>query len=694
MHYKAFISYCHADQDLAAWLHRALESYRVPRRLVGTTGLHGTVTDRLRPIFRDREELSSSSDLSETIKQALVASDSLIVICSPTAVKSKWVNEEIRQFRSLGKGNRIYCVIVDGDPQASDPDRRCFPQALTEGEPDQAREPLAADIRKQADGKHLAKLKLAAGLLGVGLDELRQRDQQRKRKLQALTGLAVLAVAALLFFTWQSRLAEKEARLAREAQQVSAETMLTDFLEQAERLSDVADLDTRKAFGEVLSGYLAKIEPSDLTFESRRQLGVALSNRGVILMDEGQLEEAMEVFQNARQTLLLLVEESQGDAEALFELSQVEYWIGQVHLDWGQMEAAGESFRTYADVSIELNRLQPKNADWTMEVAYAQSNLGNLESRKIPSDPQIVLKYHQKALEFNEKAALLDKQYERDLAESHAYLADAWLGVCNLEQARINRQKNVELAAKYYRLDPSSNRLKLFYAYALVGLSRIHQDSGRLETAMTTMQQALQLQNELVEEDPNNSFKRWNLVRSSVFQVRFLEMAGREKESWDNSQAILAEIRELAEQDQDIRLDHAIVFGKFLRDLATHAYVRGDDALAERLMEESIDKLTAVASKRPDSLNALNELFLTYFHYWDHHQSELPDDSAETWLARISDVSNISSCAELDIASRQAVMAGDSEKARQYVSSLIGRGYEEAGFMRFCVKYELCPATR
>jgi tetratricopeptide (TPR) repeat protein len=402
----------------------------------------------------------------------------------------------------------------------------------------------------------------------------------------------------------------------------------------------------------------------------------------------------MEVFRNARQTLRLLVEESQGDIEALFELSQVEYWIGQVHLDWGQMEAADESFRTYSDLSIELNRLHPDNADWTMEVAYAQSNLGNLESRKIPSDPQKVLEYHQKALEFNEKAALLDTRYERDMAQSHAYLADAWLGVCNLEQAINNRQKNVELAAKYYHLDPSSNRLKLFYAYALVGLSRIQQDSGRLETAMATMQRALQIQNELVEEDPNNSFKRWNLVRSYVFQARFLEMAGKEDESWDRSQAILATIRELAEQDQEIRIDYAIVYGMFLRDLANRAFLRGDVPLAERLMRESIDRLTAIANKRPDSLNALNELALTYFSYWDHHQSELPDDSADTWLTRVSKVSNYSSCIELDIASRQAVMAGESEQARQYVSSLTGRGYQETGFMRFCVKYELCPALR
>ena len=61
--YWAFISYSHSDQASADQLHEALERYRVPRRLVGRPGRDGPVPSRIAPIFRDREELPTSSDL-------------------------------------------------------------------------------------------------------------------------------------------------------------------------------------------------------------------------------------------------------------------------------------------------------------------------------------------------------------------------------------------------------------------------------------------------------------------------------------------------------------------------------------------------------------------------------------------------------------------------------------------------------
>ena len=120
--FKAFISYSHADGGWASWLQKALEGYRVPRHLVGSKGEFGPVPKRLIPVFRDREDLSSAADLSGKVKEALEASETLIVVCSPSARKSEWVNEEIRDFRELGRGDRIHAVIVDGDPTSDDPE--------------------------------------------------------------------------------------------------------------------------------------------------------------------------------------------------------------------------------------------------------------------------------------------------------------------------------------------------------------------------------------------------------------------------------------------------------------------------------------------------------------------------------------------------------------------------------------------
>jgi MTH538 TIR-like domain (DUF1863) len=94
--YWAFISYSHADTKWGGWLHRALEGYRVPRQLVQTTGAPTEVPRRLYPVFRDREELPVSADLSSNVQEALQQARFLVVICSRRSARSRWVNEEIR----------------------------------------------------------------------------------------------------------------------------------------------------------------------------------------------------------------------------------------------------------------------------------------------------------------------------------------------------------------------------------------------------------------------------------------------------------------------------------------------------------------------------------------------------------------------------------------------------------------------
>ena len=69
LQFKAYLSYSHKDEAWAVWLHRALETFRVPRNLVGAKTNAGLVPSRIRPVFRDREDLSSATDLAESVKQ-------------------------------------------------------------------------------------------------------------------------------------------------------------------------------------------------------------------------------------------------------------------------------------------------------------------------------------------------------------------------------------------------------------------------------------------------------------------------------------------------------------------------------------------------------------------------------------------------------------------------------------------------
>ncbi len=180
LRYKAFISYSHNDERWARWLHRALESFRRPQAARGQRPL--------RPVFRDRDELSASRDLSATIQNALTDSENLVVVCSVSAAQSRWVNAEVAEFIRLGRNDRIFCLFVDETP----PDE-CLPDALRV---DGGAEPLGADVH--ADGRRSAKLKLIAALLDVSYDTLRQRDKKRRRQQTIRFSAASVAAIGLV----------------------------------------------------------------------------------------------------------------------------------------------------------------------------------------------------------------------------------------------------------------------------------------------------------------------------------------------------------------------------------------------------------------------------------------------------------------------------------------------------------------
>jgi tetratricopeptide (TPR) repeat protein len=266
--YRAFISYSHKDEQWASWLHKALETFKVPKYLVGETTAMGTVPERIGKVFRDREELSSSNSLGTELTQALEDSACQIVICSPNAAKSHWTNEEILTYKRLGREDRIFCLITDGEPGADQAE--CFPPAVrfrmgTDGVlSDEPAEPIAADARPHADGKQNAKLKLISGMLGVGFDALKQREQQRRQKRMlfvtaaAITGMFVTSGLATL-----ALLARNEAEIQRAQAEIDAETarQTTRFMIDLFEVSDPSEaLGNSITAREILDKGAARIE--------------------------------------------------------------------------------------------------------------------------------------------------------------------------------------------------------------------------------------------------------------------------------------------------------------------------------------------------------------------------------------------------------------------------------------------------
>lgn len=213
--YAAFISYSHDDADFARWLHRAIEAYRVPAALVGTPGEFGPLPARLGAVFRDEEELAGASELGPKLVEALRHSRALIVVCSPRAARSRWVDQEIRTFKVMHPDRPVFAVIARG--AHGDPARECFPEPLCyalldDGSTNRARplEPLAPDAQKL--DRRTLRLKVIAGLLGVGYGALEDREHRRARTRTAW--LATVSTMLVVVLSLLSMAAIGYARVA------------------------------------------------------------------------------------------------------------------------------------------------------------------------------------------------------------------------------------------------------------------------------------------------------------------------------------------------------------------------------------------------------------------------------------------------------------------------------------------------
>ncbi len=554
--YRAFVSYSHRDQAFGRRLHRSLERYAVPRRLVGRPTPWGPAPARIAPVFRDREEFSAAGDLSAEVRAALAASGALIVVCSPAAAASPWVGREIALFRELHPDRPVLAALAAGDPM------QAFPAALTlaGGAPV---EPLAADFRASGDGPRLALLKLVAGVLGVGLDELVQRDAQRRlRRVTAVTagalGLA-LAMSGLSVFALLARAeaqrergealvakaeaerrradavaARNEAELQRaeavgarkdaerqrgeaEHQRGEAEAlvefMLTDL---RDRLKGVGRLDVLTAVNARTLSYYGDQDIARLPPASRARYARILMAMGEDDLTRGDQAAADQKFQKADRTTAALLAEKPADPERIWAQGQSEYWLGYRAYLKDDRKSAGSHWGQYSGLSRKLAEAAPDNAKFRRELAYAEGNLCSLALAE-PVDARAALRSCTSSLDEMEAVARLPNAGSKvalDLVNRHAWLADAYLANGNWEAARRERLAQEQLLAPLMAADPLNKDLKLIWVALQRGLSRAEVKLGDPKAARARLLAARDVLTGLIDLDPEN--QEWRRRRTNL----------------------------------------------------------------------------------------------------------------------------------------------------------------------------------
>ena len=513
-HYQAFLSYSHHDSDHADWLHKAIERFAIPKGLIGRVTVNGPVPRSLSPIFRDRHELAASSDLGQTIRLALKQSRFLIVLCSPAAAGSRWVNEEILAFKKLQGERCVLAAIVAGEPWASTiPGREaeeCFPPALREKYDRRGRatgkraEPIAADLREGRDGREAGKLKLIAGMLGLGLDDLVRREQQRRQKRLtyiAAASLAGMTVASgLAIFAFDKR---DEARDQRREAEGLVSFMLGDLRDELEPIGRLSALD---AVGTRALGYFEKQDKTELSDEALAQRSHALNLLAQIADKRLDPVGALARYREAMRSTAELVERKSDDPQRLFDHAQNVFYVGEIARDRGDARLAKAAYSEYKNLADRMITVEPNNLKWQMEVFYANENMGIIlyDQRRF-AEASRLLESSVRPMGSGVSIDTNNDDYLKEYSTLLAWLADSYAAQGQLERAITVREKQIAFLRPL--ADGQSNvvfRQHLIPAH--FGLGNLFLSQGKSDRAIEEFRRSIAESERLLPVEPDNAF--------------------------------------------------------------------------------------------------------------------------------------------------------------------------------------------
>lgn len=232
----AFISYSHAaDGKLATRLHSALHRFAKPWYRL-----------RMVRVFRDETSLSATPELWSTIEKALNQSAYFILLASPQASESRWVQREVDHWLQGRSAQSLLIAVTDGEI-LWDTDKNDFDWARTNAIPHNLaaaypQEPFYLDLRRCKTPADLSQrhpdfraavAALTATLRGADKDKLIGEDIRLHRQALRLAWLAGISLTVLLCVSlvMTERALDKEEEAERErnlalTRQLAAEARL------------------------------------------------------------------------------------------------------------------------------------------------------------------------------------------------------------------------------------------------------------------------------------------------------------------------------------------------------------------------------------------------------------------------------------------------------------------------------------
>ena len=553
--YRAFLSHAHADTRWAKWLHGRLEAFRIDRDLAGRATSLGVVPASLRPIFRDRDDFTGGHSLTDATIGALDASGALVVLCSPHSARSKYVNEEVRLFRWRHPERPVIPVIIEG----TYPDN--FPPALRNDVDadgtitDRSMTLLGPDLRENADGRQLGLVKVVAGMIGVGSDDIYRRAE-RARRHSARFRNGVIAVLAFLALAAVGSAAYALHQLK------TNEALLDDTLKIFTSLVDRA-VKTGEAYSlplNVTRGFLEEAEGMLRAMSQHGQETPKLKYRKAVMLsafadnyrDLGQTTTWQSRIGEAQRIMADLTREHPLNKDFAFLRSGIYDSAGDLQRTKADLVAAMREYQAAYELRSRLATAAPDNATWQVALTRSHNRIGGVLMSQ--GNPAAALTHFRAGFAIAERLAKLDPDnigVQQSLSAAHGRIGLVLMMQEDpsgaLDRQRAARAINERLA----RADPVN-------ASRQSGLSATEMQIGALLSALGEPKEALKsfrasqvIFEGLAKADPNNASWTNDLAMSHWTIAAVQDSLGDWPAAPENAQTAHAIWERLAKADPD-----------------------------------------------------------------------------------------------------------------------------------------------
>jgi tetratricopeptide (TPR) repeat protein len=541
VHYDAFISYSHAkDKPIAVALQGQLQ--RLGKRWSELRSLR---------IFRDDTSLAASPQLWPSIETALTQSHIFILLASPEAGTSRWVDREVAFWMDHNSSDTFLIALTAGTLQWDD---RANNFLWTDGMPlpPAAKgwfkaEPKWVDLRKyreiekpRGSGFAEACATLAAAIHRIPKEDLLSREIREQRRALTLAWSAAVALFLLSVFAlalWRDAAAERDRaeRTLVAATQTANELVMEVAVRLRQRigvpLDVVRDVLARARFLLDRLSMSAGISP-----ELRRGTAIALRELATTLMMQGDTALALEAAERSRDMMLQVPASQAKTAAWMRELSLSYNRIGEALARSDRQAEALKAFTTAFEIRKELAQRNPEHLESQRDLAVSFERIG--DHRFVNEGPEEALDSYRDAMDIRlmlNIRAPQNRDWIRDLSVNFEKIGDVLLYLSNIDDAMQAFQKSFELRRQIAEADSTNSESQRDLAISHAKLGDTHRQAGRYKEAVDQYRTSLGVRQRLVKSDTGNVQWQLDLI---VILLKLAEV--------DDSAAHYASAREIA----------------------------------------------------------------------------------------------------------------------------------------------------